>query len=121
MSAIPVPDPEQRRKRIILNGDVPSPVNPPSGCRFNPRCQLRAGLGGPMRCVEEEPILLEAVAPPASHLVACHFRGGGALGEAEVAELPADWAEGSDGLGPLTEPGQETSGSTSTSGSANAA
>ena len=59
MSAIPVPNPELRRQRIILKGDVPSPVNPPSGCRFNPRCQLRAELGGPDICVRQEPPLQE--------------------------------------------------------------
>ena len=75
MSAIPIPDPELRRKRIILKGDVPSPVNPPPGCHFNPRCQLRAELGGPTICVEQEPPLAE-VAP--GHLCACHFRGPGA-------------------------------------------
>ncbi len=72
MSAIPVPDPELKRQRIILKGDVPSPVNPPSGCRFNPRCQLRASLGGPSICVEQEPRLME-VAP--GHIAACHFVG----------------------------------------------
>jgi peptide/nickel transport system ATP-binding protein len=75
MSAIPIPDPELRRKRIILKGDVPSPVNPPPGCHFNPRCQLRAELGGPMICVEQEPPLTQ-VAP--GHSCACHFRGPGA-------------------------------------------
>ena len=45
MSAIPIPNPELRRQRVILKGDVPSPVNPPSGCRFHPRCQLRQQLG----------------------------------------------------------------------------
>jgi oligopeptide/dipeptide ABC transporter ATP-binding protein len=75
MSAIPVPDPELRRKRIILRGDVPSPVNPPSGCHFNPRCQLRAELGGPEICVREEPALLD---DGHEHLVACHFRGAAA-------------------------------------------
>jgi peptide/nickel transport system ATP-binding protein/oligopeptide transport system ATP-binding protein len=75
MSAIPVPDPELRRKRIILRGDVPSPVNPPSGCHFNPRCQLRAELGGPEICVTTEPPLLDA---GGGHLVACHFRGAAA-------------------------------------------
>ena len=47
MSAIPMPGPELRRQRIILRGDVPSPVNPPTGCRFHPRCQLREQLGAP--------------------------------------------------------------------------
>jgi oligopeptide/dipeptide ABC transporter ATP-binding protein len=75
MSAIPIPDPELRRKRIILRGDVPSPVNPPSGCHFNPRCQLRAELGGPAICATTEPPLLDA---GAGHLVACHFRGAAA-------------------------------------------
>jgi oligopeptide/dipeptide ABC transporter ATP-binding protein len=74
MSAIPVPDPELRRQRVILRGDVPSPVNPPSGCHFNPRCQLRAELGGPQICVTDEPPLLE-LAP--DHFAACHFRGAG--------------------------------------------
>jgi peptide/nickel transport system ATP-binding protein/oligopeptide transport system ATP-binding protein len=74
MSAIPVPDPELRRQRIILRGDVPSPVNPPTGCRFNPRCQLRAQLGGPQICVDQEPALLDE---GREHLVACHFRGVG--------------------------------------------
>jgi oligopeptide/dipeptide ABC transporter ATP-binding protein len=77
MSAIPIPDPELRRKRIILRGDVPSPVNPPSGCHFNPRCQLRAELGGPAICTTTEPPLLDA---GGGHLVACHFRGASAAG-----------------------------------------
>ena len=72
MSAIPVPNPELRRQRIILKGDVPSPVNPPSGCHFNPRCQVRAELGGPMICVEKEPPLIDVAA---GHACACHFRG----------------------------------------------
>jgi oligopeptide/dipeptide ABC transporter ATP-binding protein len=59
MSAIPIPDPALRRRRIILKGDVPSPVNPPSGCRFNPRCQLRAELGGPQICVDLVPPLID--------------------------------------------------------------
>jgi oligopeptide/dipeptide ABC transporter ATP-binding protein len=77
MSAIPVPDPEIRRKRIILRGDVPSPVNPPQGCHFNPRCQLRAELGGPAICTTDEPPLLDA---GDEHFVACHFRGAAAAG-----------------------------------------
>ena len=75
LSAVPIPDPELRRKRVILRGDVPSPVNPPSGCRFNPRCQLRAELGNPEICVAQEPELLQIGA--SEHAVACHFRGNG--------------------------------------------
>jgi len=75
LSAIPIPDPELRRTRIILKGDVPSPVNPPSGCRFNPRCQLRSELGGPEICVAEEPALIPIGG--GDHAVACHFRGEG--------------------------------------------
>ena len=75
LSAIPVPDPELRRTRIILKGDVPSPVNPPSGCRFNPRCQLRSELGNPEICTTADPALLPISA--SDHSVACHFRGSG--------------------------------------------
>ena len=71
MSAIPVPDPEIRRQRVILTGDVPSPVNPPSGCRFHPRCPLRAQLGDPEICAAEVPPLIDL---GAEHLCACHFR-----------------------------------------------
>jgi oligopeptide/dipeptide ABC transporter ATP-binding protein len=78
LSAIPIPDPTRRRRRVILTGDVPSPVNPPSGCRFNPRCPLRLELGDPERCVTEEPPLRDLTAQPGGHLCACHFRGPGA-------------------------------------------
>ncbi len=71
MSAIPVPDPEARRKRVILSGDVPSPVNPPSGCRFHPRCPLRAELGNPDICAAQVPPLIDL---GREHLCACHFR-----------------------------------------------
>jgi peptide/nickel transport system ATP-binding protein/oligopeptide transport system ATP-binding protein len=87
MSAIPVPNPELRRRRIILKGDVPSPVNPPTGCRFNPRCQLRASLGSPEVCVTNEPPLIRLDPDGAEimdHLCACHFRGAG--GEEAAAE-----------------------------------
>ncbi len=76
LSAIPLPNPEMRRERVILRGDVPSPVNPPSGCRFNPRCQLRSELGMPAVCAEREPALTE-LGP--DHACACHFRGPNAL------------------------------------------
>lgn len=71
-SAIPIPDPmaEARRKRIILTGDVPSPVDPPAGCRFHPRCFLRERLGNPELCVTQEPQLSEQFP---GHRVACHF------------------------------------------------
>ena len=55
MSAIPVPDPTLRRQRVILKGDVPSPVNPPTGCRFHPRCPLRQEMGDPAICAESRP------------------------------------------------------------------
>jgi peptide/nickel transport system ATP-binding protein/oligopeptide transport system ATP-binding protein len=71
MSAIPVPDPEIRRQRVILTGDVPSPVNPPRGCRFHPRCPLRAQLGDPEICATEVPPLIDL---GSEHLCACHFR-----------------------------------------------
>jgi oligopeptide/dipeptide ABC transporter ATP-binding protein len=83
LSAVPMPDPSLRRTRIILRGDVPSPVNPPSGCRFHPRCPLREELGNPDICATTEPALLPADSSP--HAVACHFRGAGAQVAPEVA------------------------------------
>jgi oligopeptide/dipeptide ABC transporter ATP-binding protein len=70
MSAIPVPDPDQRRKRILLRGDVPSPVAPPPGCNFHPRCWLRDRLGDPENCVTDVPPLRDLTA---DHRVACHW------------------------------------------------
>jgi oligopeptide/dipeptide ABC transporter ATP-binding protein len=69
LSAAPVPDPGAKRNRIILSGDVPSPIDPPSGCRFHTRCP-RAGA----RCMSEEP-LMKTLAP--GHNVACHLFDGG--------------------------------------------
>ena len=67
MSAVPVPNPQaaSRRKRIILTGDVPSPVNPPSGCRFRTRCPKVQDI-----CSAEEPMLIDR---GQGHPVACHF------------------------------------------------
>jgi peptide/nickel transport system ATP-binding protein len=68
MSAVPVPDPEveDTRERILLAGDLPSPANPPSGCRFHTRCPWRQET----RCDDEVPVL-RALAP--GHLVSCHW------------------------------------------------
>ena len=59
LSAVPVPDArtERSRRRIILKGDIPSPANPPSGCRFHTRCWLRERLGNPEICATEDPPL----------------------------------------------------------------
>jgi len=63
---VPLPDPDAAKKRIVLQGDVPSPINPPSGCRFHTRCPYAFD-----RCSVEEPELLEM---PGSRQVACHLR-----------------------------------------------
>jgi peptide/nickel transport system ATP-binding protein len=65
LSAVPVPDPTAKRQRIILTGDVPSPINPPSGCRFHTRCPFAFD-----RCRVEEPVLRPV---GAGHLSACHL------------------------------------------------
>lgn len=65
-SAAPSADPLMKRQRILLEGDVPSPINPPSGCHFHTRCPLRIDL-----CEREEPLLTER---PNGSLVACHVR-----------------------------------------------
>ena len=67
LSAVPIPDPTVKRKRILLQGDVPSPIHPPSGCHFHTRCPLAQA-----QCKVESPVL-KAVG--AGHSVACHLRG----------------------------------------------
>jgi oligopeptide transport system ATP-binding protein len=75
LSAVPLPDPrrERQRKRVLLKGDIPSPIDPPSGCRFRTRCQVFAGeLTDDQRekCINEEPALVDR---GQGHPSACHY------------------------------------------------
>jgi len=65
MSAVPVPDPKRKMNVILLSGEVPSPVNPPKGCRFHPRCQYATS-----KCSEEKP---SRVMVDTDHFVSCHY------------------------------------------------
>jgi oligopeptide/dipeptide ABC transporter ATP-binding protein len=67
LSASPMPNPKRRQKRIILKGDVPSPIEPPSGCRFHTRCIYAKPI-----CAKDEPSLREI---DHHHWAACHFAG----------------------------------------------
>ncbi len=90
MSAVPVPDPEveDRRNRILLTGDLPSPANPPSGCRFHTRCPWRQAT----RCDTERPELraVSVEGVPATHRVACHFAEDIASGRLKPHEVSAE-------------------------------
>ena len=71
LSAIPIPDPDRPRRRRILQGEIPSPINPPSGCHFHPRCPIaEKGL-----CEIEVPALMDSP-EGAHHQAACHLRAG---------------------------------------------
>ncbi|MCC7045843.1 MAG: ABC transporter ATP-binding protein, partial [Alphaproteobacteria bacterium] len=72
IDAAPLPDPRVRRERLMIEGDVPSPINPPPGCRFHTRCPFAVA-----RCRSEEPALRETVP---GRLVACHLRQDGDMG-----------------------------------------
>jgi oligopeptide/dipeptide ABC transporter ATP-binding protein len=67
LSAVPIADPERKRGRMVLKGDVPSPIHPPSGCRFHPRCPQRFEP-----CDHIEPAVKTV---EENHAVACHLRG----------------------------------------------
>ncbi len=67
LSAVPIPDPKVKRRRVLLQGDVPSPIHPPSGCHFHTRCPIAQPV-----CQQESPVLKLA---GDGHWVACHFRG----------------------------------------------
>jgi len=66
LSAVPIPDPTLKKQRIVLEGDVPSPFKPPTGCRFHPRCKYTKPI-----CSQEEPELIDI---GNKHYVACHLR-----------------------------------------------
>ncbi len=68
LSAIPVPEPGRHRTRIVLEGDVPSPMKPPSGCPFHPRCPVARDI-----CRTVVPEMREVGGPGSGHRVACHF------------------------------------------------
>ncbi len=65
LSAVPIPDPTQRKERIVLQGDLPNPANPPSGCHFHTRCPYVQDV-----CRQTAPTLTEGAA---GHFVSCHF------------------------------------------------
>ena len=93
LSAVPVPDPvvEDSREQILLAGDLPSPANPPSGCRFHTRCPWRQET----RCDTERPELreVEIAGVTAGHRVACHWVEQIASGEIQPHEVDPDATE----------------------------
>ncbi|MBX6369974.1 MAG: dipeptide ABC transporter ATP-binding protein [Rhodospirillales bacterium] len=92
LSAVPLPEPGAKRQRIILSGDVPSPINPPAGCRFHTRCPYAFD-----RCRIEEPAMREILP---GHMAACHLRepqttaGASPASEGKAPGAPASTATG---------------------------
>ncbi|HXF63592.1 MAG TPA: ABC transporter ATP-binding protein, partial [Caldilineaceae bacterium] len=84
LSAIPIPNPRRKRQRIMLAGEVPSPLNPPSGCRFHTRCPFAIDI-----CRQQEPAFEEK---SSGHWVACHLvdksRGGVPTWETRAVQTP---------------------------------
>ena len=80
LSAIPIPDPQQRRELQVLEGEPPSPINPPSGCHFHPRCPYVMPV-----CAEQEPELLSAGAK--GHRAACHLLSNADAGQLQTFDV----------------------------------
>jgi oligopeptide/dipeptide ABC transporter ATP-binding protein len=87
LSAVPVPDPEAAKERIILKGDVPSPIDPPTGCRFHTRCPYAFD-----RCSAEEPEMREVMP---GHHVACHLREAAPAAFSEAGTVATKLVNGS--------------------------
>jgi peptide/nickel transport system ATP-binding protein len=108
MSAVPVPDPvvEDNRERIILVGDLPSPANPPSGCRFHTRCPWKQES----KCDTDRPELriVQIDGVPRGHRVACHYAEQIASGELQPHDVKAvatdQTGDSSDQAGSMFEP-----------------
>jgi peptide/nickel transport system ATP-binding protein/oligopeptide transport system ATP-binding protein len=84
LSAVPIPEPGRHRERVVLQGDVPSPVDPPSGCAFHPRCPIAAEV-----CAERAPELRPTEADP-GHLASCHLRTGDYKHLEQESQAPAE-------------------------------
>ena len=111
LSAVPVPDPvaERKRKRVILKGDVPSPVNPPPGCRFHTRCWLYERLGQPENCRTIDPPLTTVAAKDHAQ-AACHYADEALKTDVGVAHIgESRWS------GAGRRPGARVSGATTRS------
>ena len=96
LSAVPDPDPRIRKPRLVLQGDVPSPAAPPSGCRFHTRCWLRERLGNPENCSTETPLFRDI---DLGHKVACHWAE--KVSEESIAAAPEWTAQAATGRPPM--------------------